>query len=313
MSRLHARIGTLRQLEIFLAVYDGGSIKAAAASLHLTQPTVSMQIKKLSEAVGMPLYDLLGRKLVFTEAGHELSLTAREVLNQFERLDMKLARMRGLTTGTLKLAVVTTSKYFIPHLLGPFCEQYPDIDIELTVGNRQKIIDRMVMGLDDFYVFSHPPKDIETDSIEFLDNPLVVIAPEGHALAQKKRLSLNHISKENFLMREEGSGTRYAIEEFMKRQGCALNIRMTIESNEAIKHSVMSGLGISILSSHTLTYGGDAGLVRLNVAKTPIEAHWHFVWLKAKEHTVLGQAFLEYVQREGRPLVEDELKKSGIH
>lgn len=313
MSRLHARIGTLRQLEIFLAVYDGGSIKAAAASLHLTQPTVSMQIKKLSEAVGMPLYDLLGRKLVFTEAGHELSLTAREVLNQFERLDMKLARMRGLTTGTLKLAVVTTSKYFIPHLLGPFCEQYPDIDIELTVGNRQKIIDRMVMGLDDFYVFSHPPEDIETDSIEFLDNPLVVIAPEGHALAQRKRLSLDHISKENFLMREEGSGTRYAIEEFMKRQGCALNIRMTIESNEAIKHSVMSGLGISILSSHTLTYGGDTGLVRLNVAKTPIEAHWHFVWLKAKEHTVLGQAFLEYVQREGRPLVEDELKNSGIH
>lgn len=311
MSRLHARVGTIRQLEIFLAVYDGGSIKTAAETLFLTQPTVSMQLKKLTEAVGMPLYDLLGRKVVFTEVGHELALTAREVLGQFERLDMKLANMRGLKTGTLKLAVVTTSKYFIPHLLGPFCELYPQIDIELIVGNRQKIIDRMAMGLDDFYVFSHPPKEIETCSIEFLDNPLVVIAPQGHSLTHKKRLTLNHIAKENFLMREEGSGTRYAIEEFMRHHGCDLNIRMTIESNEAIKHSVMSGLGISILSSHTLAYGGDAGLARLKVAKMPIAAHWHFVWLKAKEHTVVGQAFLEYVQQEGRKLVEAELDKQG--
>ena len=136
-SRLHAHIGTLRQLEILLAVYDEGSIKAASELLHLTQPTVSMQLKKLSEAIGMPLYERVGRGRKFTDAGRALVATAREVLESFERLDMELADLRGVKAGTLRIAVVTTSKYFIPHLLGSFSEQYPKVDLQFRVGNRQ--------------------------------------------------------------------------------------------------------------------------------------------------------------------------------
>ena len=147
-SRLHARIGTIRQLEIFLAYFDLGSIKAASESLHLTQPTVSMQLKKLSEAVGMPLYERVGRRREFTDAGRALAVTAREVLESFERLDMELADLRGLKAGTLRIAVVTTSKYFIPHLLGSFCEQYPRVDLQFRVGNREQIIQRLHDGLD---------------------------------------------------------------------------------------------------------------------------------------------------------------------
>lgn len=311
-SRLHAHIGTLRQLEILLAVHESGSIKGAAESLYLTQPTVSMQLKKLADAVGLPLYDLVGRKIVFTEAGLELVTAARQVLDDFARLEMNLANLRGLKAGTLKLAVVTTSKYFIPHLLGPFCERYPEVDIRLKVGNRQQIIERLRSGDDDFCVFSHPPEDIDFERIEFLGNPLVAIAPPEHPLGRKKRVRWSDIAREPFLMREPGSGTRFAIEEFLRKHDRTLNTRMTIESNEAIKHAVMSGLGISILSAHTLVYGGLSGLSRLSVQELPIVTHWYFTWLKSKTPTLIASEFLNYLQTEGRKMLLEELKRNGI-
>lgn len=309
-SRLHAHVGTLRQLEILLAVHDQGGINGAARALYLTQPTVSTQMKKLAEAIGSPLYHVVQRKLVFTDEGLELVRTAVEVLDSFARLDQSLSNMRDLKSGTLRLAVVTTSQYFIPHLLGPFCERYPGIDVQLRVGNRQQTIERLRQGVDDFYVFSHPPKDIDTESIEFLDNPLVAIAHEDHPLAGRKRLTLAHLADEPFLIREQGSGTRHALEEFLRERNAQLNIKMTIESNEAIKHSVMSNLGVSILSAHTLTYGGSAGLVKLPVKELPIMSHWFFVWVKHARRTVIASEFLEYVEQEGQQALQNELLKS---
>ncbi|GAB1257669.1 LysR family transcriptional regulator [Aurantivibrio plasticivorans] len=311
-SRLHAQIGTLRQLEIVLAVFEAGSISGAADRLFLTQPTVSMQLKKLSDAIGMPLYDVIGKQIIFTEAGRELVATAQEVLAEFERLDMNLASLRGMASGTLKLAVVTTSKYFIPHLLGPFCRRFPKVDIRLKVGNRQQIIDRLRRGEDDFYVFSHPPSDIDVESIEFLSNPLIALAQKNHPLSKRRQLRLRDIESEPFLMRESGSGTRLAIEDFLRQENIELNVRMTMESNEAIKHSVMAGLGISILSAHTLTFGGKSGLSQLNVQKLPISTHWYFLWLKAKQPTIIAEEFLHHVQTEGKDMLLKELRKSGI-
>lgn len=298
-SRLHAHIGTIRQLEIFLAVYDLGSITAASEALHLTQPTISTQLKKLADAIGMPLYQRVGRGREFTDAGRALAATAREVLDSFERLDMKLADLRGLKAGTLRIAVVTTSKYFIPHLLGSFCEQYPQVDLQFRVGNREQIIRRLHDGLDDLYVFSHPPEDEDIVVTDFLPNPLVAIAPLDHPLAQRSELSLADLAREPFLMRESGSGTRHAIERHLARLDAKLNVRMTIESNEAIKHAVMSGLGISILSEHTLTYGGAEGLVRLRVRELPIESTWYLVRLRTRRLSLIAEAFLEYLQVEG--------------
>lgn len=308
-SRLHAHVGTLRQLEILLAVHDQGGINGAARALYLTQPTVSMQMKKLSEAIGAPLYNVVQRKLVFTDEGLELVRTAVEVLDSFARLDQTLSNMRDLKSGTLRLAVVNTSQYFIPHLLGPFCERYPGVDVQLKVGNRQQTIERLRHGVDDFFVFSHPPKDIDTQSIEFLDNPLVAIAHEDHPLASRKRLALKDLAGEPFLIREQGSGTRHALEEFLRGQHVQLNIKMTMEGNEAIKHSVLSNLGISILSAHTLAYGGSAGLVKLPVRELPIMSHWFFVWSKTSRLTVIASEFLAYVEKEGRQALQRELSK----
>lgn len=298
-SRLHAHIGTLRQLEIFLSVYDLGSIKAASETLHLTQPTVSMQLKKLAEAIGMPLYERVGRGREFTDAGRALAATARDVLDSFDRLDMELAELRGLKKGTLRIAVVTTSKYFIPHLLGSFCEQYPGVDLQFKVGNREQIIGRLHDGLDDLYVFSHPPEDEDIVAIDFMRNPLVAIAPESHPLARHKRLTLDDLAGEPFLMREPGSGTRHAIERHLARHATQMNIRMTIESNEAIKHAVMSGLGISILSEHTLTHGGSTGLAILKVKELPIESTWYLVRLRNRRLSLIAETFLDYLREGG--------------
>lgn len=307
-SRLHAHIGTLRQLEILLAVEEQGSVGGAAEQLHLTQPTVSMQMKKLADAIGMPLQEQRGRKREFTEAGKALATTAREVLDSFARLDMQLADLRGLKAGKLRLAVVTTSKYFIPHLLGPFCARYPDVEIHFKVGNREQIIRRLDEDKDDLYVFSHPPDNNEIEVIDFLPNPLVAIAPEGHPLTRRKDLDLADLAKHPFLMREQGSGTRHAIERHLHDLGTAMDVRMTIESNEAIKHSVMSGLGISILSAHTLTFGGRAGLAELKVKDLPIDSHWFLLRTRQKRQSLIADTFLHYLQTEGQESVLAELK-----
>ena len=309
-SRIHARVGTIRQLEILLCVYDLGSIKLASEQLHLTQPTVSMQLKKLSEAIGTPLYDRQGKSRRFTDAGEAVVATAREVLDSFSRLEMELSDLRGLKAGTLNLAVVTTSKYFIPHLLGPFCKRYPDVDINFKVGNRQNIIERLQSGHDDFYVFSHPPEDGDFEVTEFLPNPMVAIAPVDHPLVGKSRIDIAEIANEPFLMREHGSGSRHAIEQHLRRLGASVSVRMTIESNEAIKHAVMSGLGISIVSAHTLTFGGSAGLAELDIKQLPIDSRWYLVRQRERRLSLIARTFLNYLQTEGQESMISELRRT---
>ncbi|SMF14323.1 DNA-binding transcriptional regulator, LysR family [Alteromonadaceae bacterium Bs31] len=307
--KIHASIGTFRQLEILLAVYDSGTVKQAAEYLHLTQPTISIQLKKLSDAVGMPLYEQVGKKLLFTEAGEKVASAARDILQRTDMLDMELSDLRGLKTGTLKLAVVTTSKYFIPHLLGPFCKRYPNVEIEFNVGNRQQILQKLDKGHDDFYVFSNLPERDDIITIDFLDNPLVAIAPEDHPLAGKRSIDLARFAQEPFLIREKGSGTRFATEHYLKTRKTSLNVRMTIESNEAIKHSVMSGLGVSILSKHTLTFGESKGLEVLDIKQFPIPSQWFLVRRKAKYFSPIAKTFLQFIESEGREALMQELRK----
>ena len=306
-SRLHAHIGTFRQLEILLAVYEGGGVKAAAERLFLTQPTVSMQLKMLSEAIGFPLYQQVGRQLKFTDAGLATIKTARQVLQSCEELDMHLSNLRGLKSGTLRLACATTAKYFIPHLLGPFCERYPGIDVQFTVANRQQVIERLEQGLDDFYVFSHLPEGLGLEVIEFMSNDLVAIAQADHPFTKQRKVSLEAFCNEGFLIREKGSGTRFATEAFLRDKGVKPTVKMTIASNEAIIHSVLSRLGVSILSAHTLAFGEIYSVKVINVESLPIQTKWSFSWLKGQALSPLAQVFLEYVETEGRAMMQQAL------
>ncbi len=276
-TRVHRQIGTARQLEIFLAVYEAQSITRASKQLFLTQPTVSMQIAKLADTVGFPLYYLDGKRMSFTEAGEIVAAHARSILREYEYLDLALSSMREMEAGQVSLAIVTTAKYFIPHLIGPFSEDHPKVDLSLKIGNREEILHRVERDEDDFYVFSNPPRDQEFELIPFLSNRLVAIAPENHPLAKEQKIPLARFLNEPFLSREEGSGSRNSIERHLQRSGIEYRPRMIIESNEAIRHAVMSNLGVSIVSEHTLNYGGAAGLAVLDVVELPIESSWYLV------------------------------------
>ncbi|BDY05422.1 LysR family transcriptional regulator [Ferrimonas sp. YFM] len=288
---------TLRQLEIFLALQEAGSVSAAAEQLHLTQPTVSMQLKKLADLVGLPLYHQIGRRLQLTDAGLRTLQTAREVVGSLDSLQMDLDDLQGLKRGTLRLGVVTTAKYFIPHLLGDFLERYPDVEIDFKVGNRQQMIDRLSEGYEDLYVFSHPPENAPLTLHPFLTNPLVAIAANTHPWADRDRLSLEEFAQAPFLIREQGSGTRYALEQFLKQRGVKLNVKMTVESNEAIRHSVMSGLGVSILSQHTLAFGADTGLRILPVEGLPIPSQWSLAHHKSNPLSPVARTFLQWAEQ----------------
>lgn len=310
-SRLHAHIGSFRQLELLLAVYETGSISAAAEKLHLAQPTVSMQLKKLSKAIDMPLYNQIGKKLVFTEAGLRVVASARNVLENIDRLDMDIADLKGLKSGSLSLAVVTSSKYFAPHLLGTFSSRFPGIDVQMKVGNREEIIQRFSQEQDDFYIFSHLPEDIHSNHTRFLSNPLIAIAHKKHPLAKKKQVNLDTFFKESFIIREKGSGTRFAIDQFCEKHKKSINIRMTIESNEAIKHAVMSGLGVSILSAHSLSFiAGASELSRLNVQHLPIDSSWYITWSKQKNLSPIAREFAEFLRTEGKASINTLVSKN---
>ena len=312
MVNFQRRNCTLRQLQILRTVYQTGSVTRASEQLHLTQPTISMQLKKLADSIGTPLWYQSGKKLRFTEAGKALAQTAAEVDACFERLDMRLQALHGLTTGHLKLAIVTTAKYFIPHLIGQFCQQYPQIEVSFKVGNRQSIVQQMASGEEDFWVFSHPPQDSDLEIHDFMPNRLFAIAPQSHPLSQQQQIPFQQFAEQPFLMREPGSGTRYAIERFLSQQQAQLNVRMTIESNEAIRHSVMSGLGVSILSEHTLTFGGNTGLALLDVQGLPIHSRWYLVRNRNRPMSPVAEKLLEFVDQANTEALTLGQEKSSI-
>ncbi len=295
------RHATLRQLKVFESVARHLSFTRAAEELHLTQPTVSMQIKQLTGTVSMPLFEQIGKRIHLTGAGQELYQTCRDVFGSLERFEMNIADRKGMKKGRLRLAVITTAEYFAPRLLGPFCQHYPGVDVSLQVTNRESILQRLVENLDDLYILGQPPENLDVHSQPFLENPLVVVAPRSHPLAKRKRIPLKQLSEEPFLMREAGSGTRIAAQRLFDEHGVKLNIRMELGSNEAIKQAIAGGLGVSVLSRHTLALEGTSGpLTILDVQHFPIQRHWYLVYPAGKQLSVVARTFCDYLLIEGR-------------
>lgn len=312
-GRLPARIGTFRQLEILLKVAECGGIAAAAAALHLSQPSASMQLKKLADSVGMPLYEVLGRRVRLTAAGQTVARHAREVFDTMNRLEMELAELQGLRAGTLRLGVVSSAEYFIPHLLGPFCRRYPQIEVALTVANRAALAERLRANRDDLYFFGLPPEGEALDIEPVGPNHLVVIAAGAHPLAGRRRLTWNDVAAEPFIVRESGSGTRAALEAHLAERGVGLARRQTIASNEGIKHAVLARLGLAVVPTLTLDEGDSRELVALPVAGFPIKGQWHLVSHADKRHSVVARGFRDYVLSEGRTMLAEALRYWETH
>ncbi len=292
---------TLHQLQIFAAIAQHGSFTKAAEELFLTQPTVSQQMKQLTKAMGVPLYEVVGKKIYLTDAGQAVLNVSRDISQRFSELEMTLANIKGLKQGNLKLAAITTAKYFVPRILGTFRQRYPGINISLQIANRQQILERLANNLDDLYFIGQPPEDLDINIRHFLDNPLVVIAPRNHPLAQEKYIPLEKLVEEPLIMRESGSGTRMAVEGFFAENRLKMRVEMEIGSNEAIKQAVVGGLGLSILSRHSLALEGPQGpLVALDVEGFPIQKHWYVIYPSSKQLSIVTETFLDYLMTEGK-------------
>lgn len=295
---------TLHQLRVFEATARHGSFTRAAEELYITQPTVSSQIKQLTKAIGLPLFEQIGKRLYLTEAGKELLVTCQDVFQKLDNFEMKVADLKGTKQGILRLAVITTAKYFIPRILGSFCQKYPGIDVSLQVTNHQQIQQRMMNNEDDLYILSNPPEELDLTSQPFLENPLVVVAPQNHSLVGLNQIPLEKLVGEPFIMREEGSGTRKAVEKLLEEQGIEVQVRLELGSNEAIKQAIAGGMGISVLSRHTLmtemSENLKGELAILDVEHFPIKRRWYVCHLAGRKLSVIAQTFLEYLIEESR-------------
>lgn len=295
---------TSQQLRCFEATARMLSVTRAAQELHVTQPTVSVQLRELAQSVGEPLLDTAGRRVRLTQAGEALLDTVRDIRACWQRFDTRAGEMRGLLRGRLRIAAVTTAEYFVPDLLGPFAAAHPGIDIELAVENRDRVVERLARGLDDLAVMMVPPAHLPLVAVPFIDNPLVVVAAATHPLVGR-RLRLSTLAGERWLMREPGSGTRMEAENHFAHAGFAPAVAMSLGSNEALKHAVAAGLGITVLSrlavQHELAApASKARLALLQVAGFPLRRQWSLVWRKDLLQTSAARRLIDDLQRKRR-------------
>lgn len=289
---------TFRQLRLLVALARTGSVTGAARECHVTQPTVSMHLKELADAVGLPLHEQIGRRLHLTAAGEAVVASARTMLDEWESLQQRIAAMKGVQQGRLRVSVASTAKYFVPRMLGRFCQEHPHIDITLEVLNRDGVVSRLRANLDDLYVLSQPPHEIPHRSEVLLANPLVVVAPLAHRLAGAGPVGWQRLRDEPFILREPGSGTRLAVDAHFRKLGLAPRVRLELGSNEAIKQSVAAGMGLGLVSRHALAAEpATEGLAVLQVRRFPVASAWSVLWPQGKRLSPVAEAFVHHLRQ----------------
>jgi LysR family transcriptional regulator, low CO2-responsive transcriptional regulator len=292
---------TVRQLQIFEAAARALSFSSAAQTLHLTQPAVSMQVRQLEHFAGVALFERTGRRLYLTNAGEELLVHARAVLRALEDADEAFAAMKGLRGGRVRLAVVSTAKYFAPRLIARFGISHPGVRIQLQADNRAAVVRTLSANDVDLALMGRPPDDGELVAHAFADHPLVVIAPPDHPLARRRSVPLETLAKETFLVREPGSGTRSALERFFSERSLPLKVGLEMPSNETIKQAVMAGLGLSFISLHTIALELSVGALALVRAPgLPVMRLWNVVHRVDKRLSPAAEAFKAFVLEHGR-------------
>lgn len=295
---------SLRQLRVFLAVAGHESYTRAAEELHLTQPAVFAQVKQLEQRLGHALFERIGKRMFLTRAGEVVAEHAREALGSVERMHMRLADMRGLREGRLRLAIVSTAQYFLPRLLGAFCNRNPGIEVALTVTNRQTVLERLTGNEDDLCILGTVPDGLDVVATVIADNPVVILARNDHPLVGQRSIPPERVAREPFILREHGSGTRLAAERFFRARGLTLQMRMELGSNEAIKQAVIGGLGLAALSRDTLALEGETGILKtLDVQGFPLLRQWQVAYPRGKHLSVVAEAFLDYLVSNARQAV----------
>ena len=296
--RRYLRHGTLPQLSIFEAVARLGSFTRAAEELYMAQPTASVQIKKLTETIGLPVLEQVGKNVRLTPVGCELQTVCSEIFATLTRFEQRVADLRGMHAGTLRIAASTVAKYITTRHVSEFLKDYPGINVKMFVGHRQSLIERMATNSDDLYLMMDPPAGEDLVTLSVLPNPISVIAPADHPLAEEKNIPFERLSREAMIVREPGSGSRMTMEKLFSEHNVQPNIRMELASNEAIGEAIRCGMGVSILPRQAVSYDMQPGLTTLDVVGFPMQAHWHVVYPVGKQLPVVAQSFVDFLRKQ---------------
>jgi DNA-binding transcriptional LysR family regulator len=294
---------TFRQLQVFRSVCSNLSYSRAAEEMALTQPAVSLQIRQLEELIGEPLFDYVGKKLYLTETAEVLLRASDDVFGRLESLDMQLTDLQGRLQGQLSLAIESSAKYFIPHLFAEFRREYPDVSLKMSVTNYAQVVKRLSSNRDDLIILSRVPTDMDLEFLPFLNNPIIAVAPADHPLSQLEHLSLQDLTAWPLLMRESGSATRLACEEFCHQKRAHFPNTLEIASMEGQLEGVLAGLGVALLPRHAARRELECGELReLPVAELPLYRSWCLAHPRNKYLSPVAQAFFNYV-RDRRSLI----------
>lgn len=292
---------TLKQLRTLTAVVRHGTMAAAAESLHITAPAVTIQMRQLEEAAGLPLLDRTAEGFRPTEAGREVLEAAARIERALAECGEALAEMRDLQTGRVSVAVVSTAKYFAPQALAAFARERPKIAIRILVGNRGDTIAALESYEADIAIMGRPPENLQVEAMTIGPHPHVIVAPPDHPKARMRSIRPAALADETFLLREPGSGTRILMETLFADTGVTPRIGMEIGSNETIKQAVMAGLGIALISAHTVAVElRDGRLVALPVEGLPIVRQWFVVKRSDKRLLPAARALRDFLVEKGR-------------
>ncbi len=290
---------TIKQLQIIEAIVQTGNYSLAAERLHMTQPAVSMQIKQLEHKIELSLFERQGKKISLSNAGEIIYQHSQQVLANYDVLIEIINEAKDLHTGRIKVAAATTANHLITQMIANFSSINKDIKVSLKITNRERLVQQLQNFEPDIVLMGEPPPKLDLISEPLIANPLVVIANPEHPLAQKSKIPLKTIAKHEFIVREEGSGTRAAIETFFQNKGTELKSTLEMGSNEAIKHAVSAGLGLGIVSLHSLKLELESNkLVILDVNGLPIQRYWHIVKRKGKRLLPAVKQFQDFMIKE---------------
>ncbi|MCQ4312287.1 LysR family transcriptional regulator [Pseudomonas stutzeri] len=303
---------TLRQLRVFRAVCDNHSYSRAAEEMALTQPAVSLQIRQLEELLGQPLFEYTGKKLYLTDAAEALKRTSEDIFGRLESLDMQLSTLQGSLQGQLKLAVESSAKYFVSHLFASFRELHPEVSLQLVVVNHAQAIQRLNANRDDLLLISQVPADMDLEFLPFLDNAIIAVAPPSHPLCQRQQLCLQDLTAWPLLIREPGSGTRRAAEQYCDQKRAHFPQTMELGSLEAQREGVLAGLGLALLPRHAVLRELESGaLHELAVEELPLMRSWCLVHPRGKYLSPVAQTFFAFTRSERQRINDLERQFSG--
>ena len=304
---------TFRQLKVFEEVARKGSYTKAAEALHLSQPAVSMQIKQLESNSGLPLFEHIGKKIFLTEAGNELYNYSRQISRSLRDVEEVFQQLKGVKKGRLNITTVSTASYFTTRMLAEFSRRFEGVDVSLDVTNRKSLLRQLENNEPDLVIMGQLREEEEVNIVpqKFMDNPLVMIAPAGHPMENKKNIPLERFANEKFVVREKGSGTRSAVEKYFQDHDVAFRYTMELSDNETIKQAVAEGFDLAIVSLHTLEQELMTGRICvLDVKGFPIPRNWYIAHLKDKSLTPVAAAFKEFVLGEASNFIR--LPETGL-